>query len=325
MSRKFKRCLITGITGSGGSYLAEFILKVEKKIKIYGFYRSNGYLKFLNDKYKNRIKFIKVDLKNFKNIKKYLKIIRPDLIFHLASDADVKKSFDYPIENAKNNNLITINLLEAVRKAQVNPVIIICSSSEVYGNVIKKNMPISENFPIMPINPYAATKAYQDLISQIYQKTFGLKIIITRMFSYTNARRGNLFQTAFARQIAMIENNKKKTLFHGNLKSIRTFIDIEDAMNAYWLTAKKGKIGEIYNIGGKTTISVKKYLFKLIKMARSKIVCKKKSELIRPKDITLQIPNVAKFKKHTGWIEKVSFNKSINKLLEESRNYVKKK
>ena len=325
MSRKFKRCLITGITGSGGSYLAEFILKVEKKIKIYGFYRSNGYLKFLNDKYKNRIKFIKVDLKNFKNIKKYLKIIRPDLIFHLASDADVKKSFDYPIENAKNNNLITINLLEAVRKAQVNPVIIICSSSEVYGNVIKKNMPISENFPIMPINPYAATKAYQDLISQIYQKTFGLKIIITRMFSYTNARRGNLFQTAFARQIAMIENNKKKTLFHGNLKSIRTFIDIEDAMNAYWLTAKKGKIGEIYNIGGKTTISVKKYLSKLIKMARSKIVCKTKSELIRPKDITLQIPNVAKFKKHTGWIEKVSFNESINNLLEESRNYVKKK
>ena len=51
MSRKFKRCLITGITGSGGSYLAEFILKVEKKIKIYGFYRSNGYLKFLNEKY----------------------------------------------------------------------------------------------------------------------------------------------------------------------------------------------------------------------------------------------------------------------------------
>jgi GDPmannose 4,6-dehydratase/GDP-4-dehydro-6-deoxy-D-mannose reductase len=325
MSRKFKRCLITGITGSGGSYLAEYILKVEKKLKIYGFYRSNGYLKLLNDKYKNRIKFFKVDLKNFNKVKKYLKITNPDLIFHLASDADVKKSFDYPIQNAQNNNLITINLLEAVRKTQINPLIIICSSSEVYGNVKKENMPISENFPIMPINPYAATKAYQDLISQIYQKTFRLKVIITRMFSYTNARRDNLFQTAFARQIAMIESNKKKILFHGNLKSIRTFIDIEDAMNAYWLTAKKGKIGEIYNIGGKTTISVKKYLFMLIKMSRSKIVCKKKHYLVRPKDIALQIPNVAKFKKHTGWKEKVSFKESIQQLLDESRNYVRKK
>ena len=76
-----------------------------------------------------------------------------------------------------------------------------------------------------------------------------MKIIITRMFTYMNPRRNNLFQSAFAKQIIEIKKGKKKFLQHGNLSSVRTFLDTEDACNAYWLTAKKGIIGEIYNIG----------------------------------------------------------------------------
>ena len=153
----------------------------------------------------------------------------------------MRGSFDEPIKISHNNNIITANLLEACRKSKANPLIIICSTSEVYGNV-KKNMPINENNNIAPINPYAATKAYQDLLSQIYHKSFGLKIIITRMFSYTNARRINLFQTAFAKQIVDCERGKKSFLEHGNLESVRTFVDIEDAMESYWLAAKKEKL-----------------------------------------------------------------------------------
>ena len=80
------------------------------------------------------------------------------------------------------------------------------------------------------------------------------------MFSYINARRDTLFQTAFAKQIVNIERKSQKVLKHGNLNSIRTFVDIEDAMSAYWLTATNGKIGEIYNIGGNKIISVKNFL-----------------------------------------------------------------
>ena len=108
-----------------------------------------------------------------------------------------------------------------------------------------------------PISPYAVSKCFQDLLSQVYYKSYKLNIIITRMFSYTNSRRYTLFQSAFAKQIAEIEKNKKKYLFHGNLESIRTFIDIDDAMSAYWLTAKRGKIGEIY-IDTRTKEYVKK-------------------------------------------------------------------
>jgi GDP-4-dehydro-6-deoxy-D-mannose reductase len=324
MNRNFKKCLITGSTGSGGSYLVEHILKKNKRVKIFGLYRSKGYLDFLKNKYKKRISFFKIDLKKFSSLKKIIKNINPDLIFHMASNANVRESFDYPVECTSNNNLITINLLETIRQLKINPLTIICSTSEVYGAVKKKDIPINENQNIAPVNPYAVSKVFQDLISQVYYKSFGLKIIITRMFSYTNSRRLNLFQTAFANQIVGIEKGKIKLLKHGNLNSIRTFVDIDDAMEAYWLTAQKGKIGEIYNIGGNKIISVKKFLEELIKKTNSEIRCSVDKNLLRPQDVTLQIPDVKKFKAHTGWKPNVSFSDSVQKLLNYCRENYKK-
>ena len=94
-------------------------------------------------------------------------------------------------------------------------------------------MPIKEDQIMRPISPYAVSKSFQDLVSQVYQKAYGLKIIITRMFSYTNGRRYNLFQSSFVKQIVEIENNRRKILVHGNLKSLRTMLDIDDAMEAF--------------------------------------------------------------------------------------------
>jgi len=319
MNRNFKKCLITGITGSGGSYLAEYILKRDSNIQIFGLYRSNGYLNFLKKKYKKRIFFYKVDLRNFSKLRSILKIINPDLIYHLASNADVKMSFDKPIDCTINNSIITVNLLEALRNLKINPITIICSTSEVYGAVDKKHLPINEKQNISPINPYAVSKVFQDLLSQVYQKSFHLNIIITRMFSYTNARRDNLFQTSFAKQIAQIEKGNLRILKHGNLNSVRTFVDIQDAVEAYWLAAKKGKIGEIYNIGGDKVISVNNFLKLLIKHAKVKINYIADSKLFRPKDIRLQIPDVRKFKRHTGWKPKIKFNDTVKNLLEECR------
>ena len=215
--------------------------------------------------------------------------------------------------------MITINLLEALRQLKSKAIIIVCSTSEVYGNVSKKNMPIKETQQIAPINPYAVTKVFQDLMSQVYEKTFGLNIIITRMFSYMNARRNNLFQTAFANQVAAIEKGKLKYLKHGNLKSERTIIDTRDAMEAYWLAAKKGKIGEIYNISGKEKISINKFLKKLIALSSKKIICKLDKNLVRPKDIDLQISDFKKFQRDTGWKPQTNLDIAILNLLNECR------
>ena len=316
INRKFKKCLITGITGSGGSYLAEHILSKDNKIKIFGIYRSLGKKNLLKSK---RIKLFKADLCNFNKTQKIIKKINPDLIFHLASTANVRESFDLPKKTIENNNTITLNLLEIIRINKINPLIIICSTSEVYGKINKKDVPIKESKNLSPVNPYSASKAFQDLVSQAYLKSYGLKIIITRMFSYTNARKNNLFQTSFAKQIVDIERGKKKILAHGNLNSVRNIIDINDAMEAYWLTAKRGKIAEIYNISGKKVISVGNYLKELKKLSNVKIKCKIDKRLLRPVDVSLQIADSRKFIRDTNWSPKISFKESIKKLLEDCR------
>ena len=314
--RKFKNCLLTGSTGSGASYLIEHILKEDQNIKIYGLYRSKGYKKNL-EKYK-KVNLISVDLNNKEKLKNILRRIKPELIYHFASDPDVRRSFDQPYKTITNNNLITLNLLENIRELKLKPLIIMCSTSEVYGDSKKRDGPIIESNKFYPANPYAVSKAFQDLLSQVYHKVYGMKIIITRMFTYMNPRRDNLFQSAFAKQIIEIKKGKKKYLKHGNLTSVRTFLDTEDACSAYWATAKKGIIGEVYNISGDKIISVGDFLKQLIKQSNieSKIKTKINSKLVRKTDVSYQIANNSKFKKHTNWKPKVKFELSIKKILD---------
>ena len=156
-NRKFKKILITGINGSVGSYLSNFLLK--KKVNILGTYRNNITPKQINNISKKNL--FKLDLNNFIRTKKILKKIKPDLIFHLASNADVRKSFDQPREIILNNNNCTLNLLEALRITKLNPLVVISSTSEVYGNCYKKI--IDENQKIQPNNPYAVSKTFQDI------------------------------------------------------------------------------------------------------------------------------------------------------------------
>ena len=316
-SRDFKRCLITGITGSGGSFLTEHILKQNKKIKIFGLYRSSGYKKLLEKNYKKNIYFYKIDLNNFNSLKKIIKKIKPDLIYNFASNPDVRMSFELPREIINNNYQSTLNLFESVRVLKLKSLIIHCSTSEVYGNVSKKDVPIKESLGIRPVSPYAVSKAYQDLCAQLYSKIYNLNIIITRMFTYINSRRNNLFQSTFASQIIKMKTKKDKILKHGNLKSVRTSLSLNDAMNAYWLVAKKGKIGEIYNIGGTKKYSVGEILDKLISISGVKVKKKIDKKLLRLKDVTLQLPNIKKFKLDTGWKQKEKLDMSLRKLLKE--------
>ena len=102
--RNFKKVLITGITGSGGSYLSEHINNKKLNIKIFGTYRSVGYKKLIKEKIPN-LKLFKVDLNNFPKVNKVLAYVKPDLIIHLASNANVRASFDKPRDIIQNNNI----------------------------------------------------------------------------------------------------------------------------------------------------------------------------------------------------------------------------
>ena len=174
-----------------------------------------------------------------------------------------------------------------------------------------------------PVNPYAVSKLSQESLVFAYYKSFGLRVIITRMFAYINPRRRELFATAFAKQVARIECGLQDILYHGNLDSLRTLIDVRDAMETYWIACDKCEIGVPYNVGGNTVISVGEFLNILCSHSKVPIICKQDPSLMRPVDVTRQVPDISKFEKCTGWKPKYSFDESVEFLLEHIRKEIK--
>lgn len=310
--------LITGITGSGGSYLAEYILENHPGVNVWGLHRWHSAGTLINICHiKDRIKIIECDLLDLSSVIRALQIVKPERIFHLAAYANVRKCFETPLAVINNNIMGTANLLEAIRLICPGSMIQMCSTSEVYGNPLI--FPMTEDHPLKPVNPYSVSKLAQESLAYSYFKSWGLRVIITRMFAYINPRRTDLFASAFARQIVDIEQGNREKLLHGNLESIRNIIDVRDAMETYWIACDKCEPGEAYNIGGKITMSVGEFLEVLKKRAKVLIKTELDSSLLRPVDVTRQIPDTTKFDTLTGWKPKYTLEQSIEFLLNHYR------
>lgn len=317
-----RSALITGIGGSGGSYLAEYIADNHPEVKLHGFARWHSSTQDNLQAVRSRVTVHEVDLNDFGSVLEALQAARPDAIFHLAAHANVRASFTTPQAVLSNNILGTSNLLEAIRIARLDPLIQLCSTSEVYGQVDPKDVPIREDAPMRPASPYAVSKVAQDLLGYTYFTAYKMRIVRTRMFAYLNPRRTDLFATSFARQVARIEAGLQGELVHGNLESVRTIVDVRDAMRAYWEAVLHCAPGEAYNIGGSATMTVGEVLERLVAMAKRPVPTRLDPALLRPADVTLQIPSVDKFVKATGWKPMYSFDESLSHLLEYWRRRV---
>lgn len=315
------RVLITGITGSGGSYMAEHAVGLGAEVHGIARWHSTSTHKNL-EAVADKATVHECDLNDLSSVVNTLKAVKPDAIFHLASHANVRASFTTPLAVLQNNIMGTANLLEGIRLAGLDPVVQLCSTSEVYGQVLPHEVPIKEDNQMRPSSPYAVSKVAQDLLGLTYFRSYGMKVVRTRMFAYLNPRRTDLFATSFARQVARIEAGLQKELTHGNLDSVRTIIDVRDAMDSYWVATEKGRPGEAYNIGGTKVISVGDFLALLKKLARKDIPTRQDPALLRPSDVTLQVPDTSKFERETGWKPKHSFEDSVAHLLDYWRKQV---
>ena len=314
--QKVNKVLITGVSGSSGSYLAEYIVNYHPEVEVHGISRwhSTATMDNLNE-IRDNVIVHEADLMDFGSVLAVLRKVKPDAIFHLAAHANVRASFITPNAVLSNNILGTSNLFEGIRMAGLDAVIQVCSTSEVYGQVDPKDVPIKEDAPMRPVSAYAVSKVAQDLLGRAYYVSYKMRVICTRMFAYLNPRRTDLFATSFAKQVAWVERGLQKEVVHGNLDSVRTLIDVRDAMRAYWEATLRCRAGEVYNIGGTTTMKVGEFLERLISLSVVPIPTRCDPNLLRPADVTLQIPCVDKFVEETGWHPKYDFDESLDYLL----------
>lgn len=320
---RFTKCLISGISGSCGSYLSEYLLENHPEVEIHGILRwhSTSHMRSLR-KVIGKITIHDCDMNDFSRLFEIIKEVQPDLIFHLASHTNVQVSLYNPIAVINNNVNITVNLYEAIRKNRINPVVMLASSAECYGMVDPKDTPTAEDFKMNPANPYAVSKCAQDLLTSQYFMSYKLNLIRTRAFTYINPRREDLFATSFARQIALIEVGKQKELRHGSLESTRTITDVRDIMEGYWQVITKGKFGEVYNVGGTKIAKIGAVLEEMKRQAHFPIPSRLDPQLLRPSDVVIQVPDLTKIKADTGWEPKYKFEDSIKFLLDYKREEV---
>lgn len=310
------KILITGITGFVGSHLAEYILSLNEGHKIYGLCRWRSPKDNLEKIY-DKVELVDGDLVDLSALIRHIQKLKPDVIFHLAAQSYVLTSFDAPIQTLLTNAIGTVNLLEAIRIAEIDPVIHVCSSSEVYGQVSKADLPIKEDCPFRPASPYAVSKVTEDMLAYQYWLSHKIRSIRTRMFTHTGPRRGDVFALSFfAKQLAAIELGLKEPVIKvGNLDSVRTFCDVRDAVRAYWLLVHKCKPGEAYNIGGNRTMTIGEALDILLTFTKTKVSVKVDKSLLRSSDVTLQVPCIDKFVAETGWKPEIPLEKTLGDML----------
>jgi GDP-mannose 4,6-dehydratase len=318
------RVLITGITGMVGSHLAEYLLASVPDVEIHGLVRWRSPLRNIQG-ILSQVILHQGDLRDLSSLVTVLRKARPDRIHHLAAQSYVDMSFVAPADTLNSNIIGTVNLLDAVRIVWINPRIHICSSSEVYGQVRPEEVPITESTPLRPASPYAVSKVGEDMIAFQYGISYNLDLVRTRMFTHTGPRRGDVFaESSFARQIAEIEANRHSGPVRvGNLDSVRTLADVRDAVRAYRLLLDKCPSGEVYNVGGKETMTVGDILEVLKSLARVPIEHVVDPARLRPSDVTLQIPDTSRFRKVTGWEPEISARQTLSDLLDYQRECVR--
>lgn len=262
------------------------------------------------------VKKIKTDLLNKEDVRKLISREKPDYIFHLAGKTLVMPSWENPQETFLHNIFPTLNILDAVQKTKTKTRIVIFGSSSEYE---ADNRNINEDFKLGANSPYAVSKTVQDYLGLLYFKGNKTDVVRIRPFFIIGTGKTADVATDFSQGIVDIEREKQKSLQVGNLKAVRDYLDIDDAVKAVWLIAKKGESGEVYNLCSGQPVKVSDLLKKLIRLSSKKIKVIIDPKLLRPIDEIRKVGDNYKLMQ-LGWKPTYTLEKSLKKILDYERS-----
>lgn len=329
-----KKILITGITGQVGSQLADFVLD-NTDLEVIGIMRwqeplENIYHLTNRINSKNRIYLEYADLNDYSSLARLIGTIKPSYISHLAAQSYPKTSFSIPIETLQTNIIGTANLLECIRQQKqicgYNPIIHVCSSSEVYGKAAP-GVSLAEDTPFHGASPYSISKIGTDYLGRFYGEAYQLRTFVTRMGTHSGPRRSDVFfESTVAKQIALIEAGFQDPIIRvGNLSSTRTFQDTRDAVKAYYLlllASESGRVpcGDYFNIAGEESFQLPEVIDVILGFStRTDIKVITDPDRLRPIDADYQMFDNTKIKSVIDWKPEITVRQMFRDLLDHWR------
>lgn len=308
------KVLITGIAGFVGSHLAELLVK--KGNQVFGTCLACESLENILQ-IRSSLHLSDCDITEFGPLARLVKRIRPDRIYHLAAQSSVGRSFSHPVETIESNVRGTLYLLEIARNLKKRVRILVVGSSDVYGKISPREVPISEERHLRPISPYGASKAACDLLAYQYFKSYGVQVIRARAFNHTGPRQQAGFVIPdFASQIAQIEAGLLPPMLKvGNLSAKRDLSDVRDVVRAYLALMARGQAGDAYNISSQKAYKIRNVLRTLLSLSKEKITVRVDEGKNRPAEIPILMGNNSKIRKATGWKLRIPIEKTLKDTL----------
>jgi UDP-glucose 4,6-dehydratase len=309
-----RNILVTGGCGFIGSNFINYMLDNYTDIFIVNIDRLDYCANIKNVYHKERYQLVVSDLNNYSIVRELLNQYNINVIIHFAAQSHVDNSFGNSIQFTRDNVLGTHTLLECARDYGKLERFIHISTDEVYGEVDIEHKGCNEKSLLNPTNPYAATKAAAEFLVRSYYHSFKLPVIITRGNNVYGPRQYP--EKLIPRFITKLLNREKCPI-HGQGKTRRNFIYVDDVSRAVDAILNKGEINEIYNIGSDDEYSVKEVLSILIKIIGLEKDIESVCEYVEDRAFNDSRYCIDSRKLvNLGWSKKISFEEGINKTIE---------
>ena len=324
-----KKALITGVTGQDGSYLTELLLS--KGYEVHGIVRRTaapyrGYLdRTTAVSGSNRFFLHHGDLADAGSLIRLLEKIRPDEVYNLGAQSDVRISFDIPGYTADVTATGVARLLEAIHELGLPARFYQASSSEMFGKV--RETPQTELTPFHPRSPYAVAKVFAYWITVNAREAYGHHASNGILFNHESPRRGENFVTRkITTGIARIKAGLQEKLFMGNIEAKRDWGYAKEYVEAMWLMLQQPE-GDDYVVATGETHSVREFLelaFDHVGLDWNKFV-EIDPKFYRPAEVDRLIGNAEKARKNLGWSPQTKFADLVRLMVEADMKRLEEK
>ena len=310
-----KRMLITGFSGFVSRHFLNYLVENNLSYEVLGVDVNPP--KFAMEDYAPTLamSFEQVNLLDKEAVEDMIATFRPDYILHLASFSSVAYSWQHPADCFMNNTSIFLNVTEALRKHDLCDCrLLSVGSSEEYGDVKKEELPLQEDMPLVPVNPYAVARVSQEMMAKVLADSFGMQIMLTRSFNHMGPFQDERFVIpSFVRRILDIAESGAKSgeIETGDTSIVRDFVDVRDVVRAYYRLLLDGKAGEVYNICGENGVSLAEVVDQIADIVGVSVTTRVNPDFVRPGDNQVVIGSAEKIRQDIGWTAEIPLRQTL--------------